>query len=255
MSKALFWFRQDLRIQDNPGLSHACHEHGELLLLYILDPKILNTAQAWWLHHSLSQLKQSLSEHQMTLVLKTGQPEKIISQLIAEHGIETVYWNRCYEPDRIQHDQALKTQLKQNHMAVNSFNSALLHEPWTIKNQQGLPFKVFTPYWKNCLRQMQMPNRSQIARWPKNIISSSENLADWNLLPTTPNWAIHFEQFFQPGENGARTKLQSFIQQHLHHYKHNIYLNIPNTKPKLPTSSLNWAGVNSLITCYTTFQH
>lgn len=219
MSKALFWFRQDLRIKDNPGLNYACQHHQEILLLYILDEKVIHTAQAWWLYHSINQLIQDLEQYQIKLVLKKGTPEQIIDELIAQYHIDAVYWNRCYEPERIHHDQQLKSKLKHQSITVNSFNSALLHEPWEIKNQQGLPFKVFTPYWKNCLARMSIPNPQSITQWPQNIAATSENLSDWQLLPTKPNWAIDFKHYFQPGEIGAQNKLQYFIEHHIHHYK------------------------------------
>ena len=62
MSKAIFWFRQDLRFIDNPGLFHACQNHDEILYLYILDDEHLyQKAQAWWLHHSLTNLQKKNS--------------------------------------------------------------------------------------------------------------------------------------------------------------------------------------------------
>ena len=219
MSKALFWFRQDLRINDNPGLSYACEHHQEILMVYILDPKILNTAQSWWLHHSLSQLMKSLAEHQIHLILKAGEPQQVLEELIINHKIDAIYWNRCYEPNRIHLDQIIKSKLKQQNLIVKSFNSALLHEPWQIKNQQGLPFKVFTPYWKNCLKFMNIPQRLSIKMWPKPITENSDTLESWQLLPQKPNWALQFSNYFVPGEKGAFVKLQRFIQEHLHHYK------------------------------------
>jgi len=219
MSKALFWFRQDLRLQDNPGLIEA-RKHSELLCIYILDPKIPGRAQAWWLHHSLNQLVKSLAQKNIKLYLFRGEPQKILKTLIHEHNISAVYWNRCYEPAHIERDQQLKTWLQTQSLQVKSFNSALLNEPWTIKNQQGHYFKVFTPYWKQCLKQINIPEVSNPEQWPKNIeISSSENLESWNLLPSNPNWAQNFSSHFQPGEKGAHDKLQFFIGHQIVVYK------------------------------------
>jgi deoxyribodipyrimidine photo-lyase len=222
MSKALFWFRKDLRLEDNPGLTFACQNHEEVLFIYIQDEplqELKTKAQSWWLHHSLTALDQSLQTQHLKLVLKHGEPLAILTELIKQHNIEAVYWNRCYEPHIINRDQHIKSIFKEQGLKVKSFNASLLLEPWEIKNQQGLPFKVFTPYWKRCVKQIQMRPPETIIHWPKNIESPSENINDWQLLPTTPNWADLFPSYWSPGEKGAQEKLQKFLIQGAHQYK------------------------------------
>ncbi|NDH08839.1 MAG: deoxyribodipyrimidine photo-lyase [Gammaproteobacteria bacterium] len=219
MSKALFWFRQDLRLIDNPGLASACQSHDEILLIYILDPKVKNTAQAWWLHFSLCNLIADLNTHHQQLILLEGEPEHLIQTLIEHHQIDAVYWNRLYEPQWIERDQGIKTSLKSQGIKVQSYNASLLHEPWTIKNKQGDYFKVFTPYWKHCLNQLQPSTPSMISNWPKLIYSTSNTLEDWALLPSKPNWAIDFGNYWTPGETGAHAKLKDFIEHKIANYK------------------------------------
>lgn len=215
MSKAIFWFRQDLRLIDNPGLFHACQNHDEILYLYILDDEHLcQKAQAWWLHHSLTSLQKKIQ-----LVLKRGAPEDILNTLILEHDITAVYWNRCYEPQHIQRDQQIKSHLKNNGIQVQSFNASLLHEPWEVKTQQGHYFKVFTPYWKQCLKQMPVKDEKNILSLPKPIACASDSLEAWQLLPTTPNWAKSFSDYWQPGEEGAAVKLNHFLEKSISIYK------------------------------------
>ena len=193
MKKTLFWFRQDLRLSDNPGL-HAALARGAVLAVYILNEKQaigptqdikgctidaprqdakkamidattqgvepcvmdasmnfgMGAASRWWLHHSLSKLNQKLQGH---LNVYQGHPESIIAQLIQKHEIDAVYWNRCYEPDRITEDARIKAALKQRHIECKSFNASLLFEPWTILKSDGTPYKVFTAFYQNgCLR-------------------------------------------------------------------------------------------------------
>lgn len=221
MSKALFWFRQDLRLIDNPGLTEACHHHDEILLIYILDPKLKNTAQAWWLHASLLSLMSDLGKHGLKLTLLEGKPQTLIENLIQTHHIEAVYWNRLYDPESIHRDQAIKTSLKEQAINVQSFNSSLLNEPWTIKNQQGDYFKVFTPYWKHCLKQFKQIAACMINKWPKSISSNTKTLEEWALLPTKPNWASQFNTYWAPGETGGHQKLNAFIATKIEHYKEN----------------------------------
>jgi deoxyribodipyrimidine photo-lyase len=222
MSKAIFWFRQDLRLEDNPGLYQACTNHSEIILLYIQDTPISElkkTAQSWWLHHSLQQLSQSLATHKLQLCLKKGNPEDIFKDILQQHQIDAVYWNRCYEPQHIQRDQHLKTWLKQLGIQAQSYNSQLLNEPWEVKNQQGGFFKVFTPYWKQCLKQLQIQHPIQIQSWPMPINFFGDSLDDWQLLPNQPNWASQFDALWQPGEKGAEARLENFIQHKLSIYK------------------------------------
>jgi deoxyribodipyrimidine photo-lyase len=116
MSKiAVHWFRRDLRIQDNPSL-HYASENGSVMPIYILDT-VNNTqneyklgeASAWWLHHSLYSLNESLNQN---LNFFSGDPEEIILNLIKEYDIESFSWNRCYSPWEVKRDTRIKSLLK-----------------------------------------------------------------------------------------------------------------------------------------------
>lgn len=222
MSTAIVWFRQDLRTQDNPALTAACRHHETILPLYIApnEPKqAVGEAQCWWLHHALEALDMSLSIKNLRLCLRRGDALSELRFLIERHQVDAVYWNRCYEPNAIARDQLIKAQLKEQGLTVNSFNGSLLNEPWTIKNKSQGYFKVFTPYWKTALQLTQVPDFEVINQWPNCPSFESEKLTDWNLLPTAPNWAASFRDFWQPGETGALTKLTDFIDNHLSDYK------------------------------------
>ncbi|MDQ5884210.1 MAG: deoxyribodipyrimidine photo-lyase [Pseudomonadota bacterium] len=218
MSKALFWFRQDLRLSDNPGLYQACKDHDELLCIYIIDTPInelRKKAQSWWLYHSLKNLGQD----KIKLIIQVGDAQDVLLNNCLQYQIDTVYWNRCYEPQAIQRDISIKANLKTHGVNVQSFNASCLLEPWEVVNQQGSSFKVFTPYWKQCLKQMPMHDELIIENWPKPIECSSLSLEELELLPTQPNWAATFHEYWQPGEKSAQARLQHFLEEHLHHYK------------------------------------
>jgi deoxyribodipyrimidine photo-lyase len=233
MSKGIFWFRKDLRISDNPGLYHACQIHNEIICIYIFDQplaKLRDTAQSWWLYHSLKSLKKT----PIRLMIHVGDPQSIISELCQTHQINGVYWNRCYEPDNIQRDTLIKDDLKRRNIHVQSFNGSLLTEPWEVKNQQGSTFKVFTPYWKQCLKQIQMQTSLAIEQWPTFIEYPCLELDDLQLLPSSPNWAKAFPDYWQPGEKGAQIRLEQFIQHKIHQYK-----DARNEPAKAATSGLS----------------
>lgn len=217
---AIHWFRQDLRLADNPALT-AASRHQTVLPLYILDDDSagdnkMGAASKVWLHHSLTSLSSSLDGQLSALV---GNAEDIICDLVASLGISAVYWNRCYEPWRMARDARIKTRLKAMGVTVQSFNGSLLWEPWTIAQQDGSPYTVFTPFYrKGCLKapppRVPLPPPAIDAFAPKQG-SAIENL---DLLPTIP-WHKPLEPLWQMSESGAQQRLEVFCQQGLSQYK------------------------------------
>src|SRR5210317_1553402 len=132
-SLAIAWFRQDLRIHDNPALSAAA-QHDAILPIYILDDE---NAAAWamggasraWLHRSLASLNLSLGGR---LQLFRGDACDIIRRLAEDYKVDAVYWNRCYEPWRVQRDARIRQELSEGEVSTRSFNASLLWEPWEI---------------------------------------------------------------------------------------------------------------------------
>ncbi|MFA5959715.1 MAG: deoxyribodipyrimidine photo-lyase [Tatlockia sp.] len=220
MNIALCWFRQDLRLSDNPAFIAACNQHEAVIPLYIFDEttSVLGSAQRWWLHQSLTSLASDLQETGLQLVLRKGNPLQILTELAAQCSIEAINWNRCYEPLAIARDKHIKASLLHEGIAVYSTNGSLLNEPWTIKNKSGGFFKVFTPFWKHCLQTIQLPPAVKPLHQPRAVPLSGDSLSDWNLLPENPNWAAQFGTFWEPGEAGAQKKLSSFIENTLNGY-------------------------------------
>ena len=222
MNTNIVWFRQDLRLNDNPAFIEAYNNGDAIIPLYIYDEttSVLGGAQKWWLHHSLLSLDKSLQAYGLSLVLRKGHALSIILELSEQVAVEGVYWNRCYEPQAIERDKQIKSTLLQKGISAIIFNGSVLHEPWTIKNKSGHYFKVFTPYWKECLKQITMPLYAQLCNSPKKIDVLSDVLDAWKLLPSL-NWASRFAEYWQPGEDGAQQKLDEFIENHLTDYKIN----------------------------------
>jgi len=215
---AIVWFRQDLRLADNPALSAAIESGRTILPVYILDdetpgPWAMGGASRWWLHHSLTALAKSLSEHGATLILRRGPASEVLEKLRREAGADVVYWNRCYEPATIVRDKAIKTQLTKAGIEAQSFNAALLHEPWTIKTGEGGPFKVFTPFHRAIERLGAPPAPLPAARKIVSVgqLPTSDNLAGWNLPPAKPDWADGMRKAWKPGAEGARQTLKQFL--------------------------------------------
>lgn len=222
MSTAIFWFRQDLRCNDNPALTMAVNNHKKLIAVYIREPESvisMGRAQQWWLHHSLTSLKNNLNKVKLDLHFSQGDPLELLKGLITRYSVDAVYWNRCYEPVYRSRDELIKTELNALGVTVVNCNGSLLNEPADVLNQNGTYFKVFTPYWRSCLRQMQLRPVGHITEWPMNQSISSLSLDTYNLLPKNPDWAKEFGNYWQPGEKGASNLLQKFIKNHLCNYK------------------------------------
>lgn len=219
-SNAIVWFRQDLRLDDNPAFSEACFHHDKVIPIYILDEIAthIGGAQRWWLHHSLASLDKGLKKLGLNLCLRQGNALEVLKKLVENHHIESIYWNRCYDPAAIARDTVIKKIFQTSGVRIVSTNGHLLHEPWQIKNSTGHFFKVFTPYWRTCLKQMNAPEPYTISRIPKALDAHSDALASWKLLPSNPNWAEAFGDYWQPGEEGASRKLVNFVNANLNGY-------------------------------------
>jgi deoxyribodipyrimidine photo-lyase len=216
---SIVWFRQDLRISDNPALSHAA-ALGAVIPVYIFDDTIpasgwpMASASRWWLHHSLAELDRSLGG----LAILRGDPRRILPSLVREMRATRVFWNRCYEPYAIKRDAEVKSTLQDNGIEVASFNGGLLFEPWEVKTQGGGHYQVFTPFWRACqkLTAPQPLRAPPMASAPRRDLGGS--LADLSLLPRTPNWAVGFSDVWSPGESGAQRRLTAFLDGDLDGY-------------------------------------
>src|ERR1700744_1457373 len=194
MKPIIVWFRQDLRLGDNPALRAAAATGAPIVPVFVLDDGTPGDwspggASRWWLHHALAALDKSLKGH---LVLRRGDAAKIIKALVKETGADTVMWNRCYEPFAVERDKTLKSDLARQDVAVESCNGALLHEPWELKTGGGTPFRVFTPFWK-AMRERNVAKPHPAPRDLKFHKTKSDALKDWELLPRKPDWAKGFD--------------------------------------------------------------
>ena len=223
----IVWFRQDLRLADNPALSEAL-KIGEVIPLYILDDITpgswnLGGASRWWLHHSLRSLAADLEARGSKLILRKGSAGAVIASLAVETNAKAVYWNRLYEPYSILRDAQIKATLAENQISAQSFNASLLAEPWTVKTGNDGPYKVFTPFWRSLSSRfvneplILTPKELRAPTvWPHN-----DDLHAWNLLPSKPNWAKGFANAWRPGEHGARQAMITFLDTALDGYATN----------------------------------
>ena len=214
---AIVWFRRDLRLEDNPALAAALESGARPLCVYIHAPGeeapwAPGAASRWWLHHSLSALQAAVVKRGARLHIFRGRSRPILESLAQRIDAGAVYWNRLYEPALIQRDAAIKQSLRLLGTAAQTFNASLLTEPWTIQTGQGMPYRVFTPYWRKARSQLQAhPPINAPKRIAGVEIDGSSDIDSLGLLPRI-NWDAEFSEHWQPGESGAHALLRRFRQ-------------------------------------------
>jgi deoxyribodipyrimidine photo-lyase len=223
MKPFIVWFRQDLRISDNPALAAASESGRPILPVYILDDENaadwrMGAASRWWLHQSLQSLNQSLGGH---LRFLAGDALEILPKLARNVGASGVAWNRCYEPWRILRDREIKSSLKDDDIHVESYNGSLLFEPQTVMKKDGTPYKVFTPFYrKGCLGSLPEPAQPLDTQKPKSFDESPLGLEldELNLVPRIA-WYEEMADAWQPGEDGAHSRLERFLDHGIRDYR------------------------------------
>jgi len=221
---AIVWFRQDLRLSDNPALCAAAAGGRTVICVYILDNAgdwPMGGASRWWLHQSLLALRSDLRARGGDLILRRGPAGAALSELAAETGARAIFWNRCYEPWAVARDTAAKNRFKAEGIEVRSFNAGLLFEPWSIQTKAGEPYKVFSAFWRACAQA----GEPEAPLPPPDVLSGlgrairSEMLDSWALTPATPDWAGGLQDAWSPGEIGARDRLDAFLGEAISRYR------------------------------------
>ena len=225
-SSAIVWFREDLRLSDNPALHAACRTGQPIVLLYIFDDtspdlRELGGASKWWLHSSLKALAKACEKRGAALVFRKGKAETVLQNVIDETQATSIYWNRRYDAAGIAVDAEIKSRLTAQEVRAVSFNGRLLTEPWEIKTGGQQPYRVFSPYWKALRASYQPPAPLPAPGCLQGPSVSSERLEDWKLLPANPNWAREFDTLWTPGETGAKARLGQFLSTVGSSYKEN----------------------------------
>lgn len=156
----IFWFRRDLRLDDNAGLYHALKSNNPILPVFIFDTNILNELEdkqdrrVEFIHIALQQMQQRLQKVGSTLDIRYGNPADVFRQLLLDYRIEKVFTNHDYEPYAKQRDAAIEKLLNYNNVSFHSYKDQVILEKDEVLKDDGRPYTVFTPYsrkWKTVL--------------------------------------------------------------------------------------------------------
>ncbi len=212
----IVWFRQDLRLADNPALAAAAATGAPIFAIYIHDDDAAGewrpgSASRWWLRQSLASLNDSLNG---TLRLFYGEALEIIPELVRELGARNVFWNRCVEPWRVRRDDEIKERLRGADVSVRTFNGSWAYDPAETLKNDGTPYRVFTPFYRNgCLKLAPAP-RHPLAAPDTLALDYESTCGSFDLEPLLPAfpWFDATSHPWRPGEEGALATLQRFLK-------------------------------------------
>lgn len=222
---SILWFRQDLRLDDNPALQAAVASGGGVIPVFLWSPEEEKpwppgAASRWWLHQSLTAFDKSLREKGSRLIVRFGEASGAIGELIHETGAQKVFWNRRFEPGVRERDEQVAEALESAEIETEAIQGSLLFEPDQVRTKSGGPFQVFTPFWKACLAKKEPVRPTAVprslpapAQWPESL-----SIGDLGLEPKI-DWAAGLRETWAPGEDGARKQLRRFLKQAVTDYK------------------------------------
>ncbi|MBN8695080.1 MAG: deoxyribodipyrimidine photo-lyase [Bacteroidetes bacterium] len=186
----LFWFRRDLRLEDNAGLYHALKSGNPVLPIFIFDSDILNKLdnkkdrRVEFIHLALADIKNKLEKQGSSLLVLSGTPIACYQKVLSDYNVSAVYTNHDYEPYAIKRDQLVADLLAKNNITLHTFKDQVIFEKNEVVKDDGLPYTVFTPYmrkWKSKLNSFYLhsyPTEKYFSRFIKVKSFSFPSLHD-----------------------------------------------------------------------------
>lgn len=211
----LFWFRRDLRLNDNTGLYYALQQEENILPLFIFDKNILDKledkadARVEFIHDQITKISSELADKGSSILVKYGDPVEIHKDLMAEYDITAVYANRDYEPYAKDRDSAIDKLLSEKKIPFLTFKDQMIYEPGEIFNGSGGFYKVFTPF-----------SRVWLSKFKEDNIESLSYFHWKNLFPTDPMPVISLSEM---GFEKTKIKIptQTANEELISHYDQN----------------------------------
>ena len=205
------WLRHDLRLADQPAF-HAAAAAGPVVPVYVLDDAragrwALGGASRWWLHHSLASLADALARQGSRLILRNGDAVSVLAGLAHDCGAAAIHALHHEEPWWRDAEAELAAALP-DHCKLTLHHGNYLAPPGSVTTGAGQPYKIYTPFMRALMERMPPgpclpePRLTAPAQWPE-----SDRLADWDLLPTKPDWASQFGPEWTAGEAGAHQRI------------------------------------------------
>ncbi len=206
----IVWFRNDLRLADQAAV-RAAAATGRVVAVFVLDDDTpgkwrVGAGQRWWLHYSLVALAKDLEAMGGALVLRRGSPATELAAVAKAAGATAVHALHHYEPWAVAQETAVAKVLD-----LTLHDGAYLKVPGTTTSGSGTPYRIFTPFWNALQPAMPPPAPAPAPMIRFADVPAGDDLDDWKLLPTDPDWAGGFD-VWTPGEAGAHAALTAFAE-------------------------------------------
>lgn len=151
MKISIFWFRRDLRLEDNIGLYNALNSNYPVLPIFIFDDNILcelpkDDARVTFIHQQLKKINDALLSQKSSILILKGSPIEVWKKLIDDYEIAEVYTNKDYEPYAIKRDDDIEKLLTENNILFKKFKDQVIFEENEILKNDGAPYTIYTPY-------------------------------------------------------------------------------------------------------------
>lgn len=180
MKKAYFWFRRDLRLEDNTALYHALSENESVQCVFIFDTNILDElpkddARVTFIHLELAKINTQLQRYGSSLRVESGKPIQVWEKLIAKDKISSIYTNKDYEPYARQRDGEIRDLAEDNNIEFKRYKDQVIFEENDVVKADGKPYTIYTPF-KNLWRKQFVPNEHlpySIEKLTDNFVESS----------------------------------------------------------------------------------
>jgi len=227
MTASILWFRRDFRLHDNAALDWACNNSKAIIPVYIHSPDeekpwAPGAASCWWLHHSLRALEKKLADKGLKLHFFSGSSADVLSNILDETGADKLIYNKLYEPHLYARDLLIEKKIKHK-VDVVTFDSSLFFSPGTVLNNQQLPYRVFTPFYKK-VRPLLSPDYSagpgvtNFKAVEAFTPGTGQTLNSLNLLGEH-DWHKKLCAHWLPGEDGANRMLDRFLEDAITDYE------------------------------------
>ena len=225
MKISIFWYRRDLRLEDNTGLFEALNENENVLPIFIFDDSILDElpeddARVNFIYESLSKINKQLNNHHASLQIFKGQIDDVWEKLVTTYDIKKVYSNKDYEPYAIKRDQKIKEFLNSKGIEMKTFKDQVIFEEDEIVKADGKPYTVFTPYKRKWLEKFTKVNLNLIANFDnfyKKIIDfpTLNQLGLKNSPLKVKNYSLKNVSTYSETRNFPNLESTSYLSPHL----------------------------------------
>ena len=223
--KSLVLFSNDLRLNDNDAINSSIKGYDSTTFLFVFDKNLYlkthGSANLWWLKKSLDHLKENLKGKKITLHIIQGDYIKKTLEIIEKYKFDSVFINQNKHPEFIKKEEILKLSLKKININLFAYNKATLVDPALILNKIGDPYKVYSPFYKNCKL---LYSQKEVLKFPsiniRNFIIEEKEIDTSKVFSINKNkWSEKFDKYWSPGEDNAHISLEKFFKSSLSNYK------------------------------------